>query len=95
MIRIVNELNVVRVIDQKTRIVVRLFYSFTKKENIRYFLVPYELKKDRCVHQEKICSDIDKHSICNKDENQCFCGPSYYLSNNTCGIYPYSSFYFC
>jgi hypothetical protein len=90
----VNELNVVVVIGEKTRTVVSLFYSFTK-ETYPLFLVRYQLEKDKCIHQESICSDIDQNSICNTNENQCFCGPSYYSSNNTCGIYPYSIFVFC
>ncbi|CAF3513440.1 unnamed protein product [Rotaria socialis] len=46
--------------------------------------VQNELENLKCVYQESVCPQIDENAICNRDENECWCRPSFYQLDNTC-----------
>ena len=48
-------------------------------------LVPYELRQDRCVGRNNICSQIDVNAVCYLKENSCACASGYYRSAENCG----------
>ena len=59
--------------------------SFERKSMLST-LAALALGSDRCVYREDACKIIDANSICDRDENQCLCAPSFYLAeNHQCG----------
>lgn len=59
--------------------------SFERK-SMSSTLALLQLGDDRCVYRGEVCRTIDPNSICDRDENQCLCAPSFYLAGNQqCG----------
>ncbi|CAM4777103.1 unnamed protein product [Rotaria magnacalcarata] len=46
--------------------------------------VQNKLENLRCVYQENVCQQIDENAICNRNENECWCRPSFYQLDNKC-----------